>query len=273
MSLLEWQSHLSQALVLPDRPESESLQALSEVECSKLALYEELIFNTVRDTLQNIYPFTYALLSRNGDDKAAWETLVEHYRRERPNRSYKLMGAVSGFHQYLPIQRELLEKFPFLPDLALYEWLEMEVMNLPDSPPLLGLLSQIPEIEDFSAFCPVWNSAKRLQAFNYNIPALLDELKQTKEPQALESFPPGPVNILVYRDPETLDARFFCLNDLSASLIRLSEDGSSYGQSLSALKLALPALKDLPLDVIRPQAAQLFQNCFQRGMLLGSIPV
>ncbi|WP_373532322.1 putative DNA-binding domain-containing protein [Vampirovibrio sp.] len=274
MSLLEWQTGLSQALLLPHQPTRDASRwaLLGQQDASKLALYQELMFNTVRDTLQNIYPFTYALLSQHGQDLQAWHTLVDDYRRHCPNRSYKLMGAISNFHDYLATQADLMEHYPFLADLALYEWLEMEVLNLPDVALSSGLKPEVPGLTQLGSFCPVWNPVKRLQGFHYNIPILLDQLQAKRSTAPLASAPRDPVEILIYRDPETLEVRFFCLNEITASLMRLSEAGS-YHQALLALKLELPMLADIPAAVIAEQALALFQNCLQKGMLLGSVSV
>jgi hypothetical protein len=272
MSLLEWQTRLSEALILPQSAEVTRLELLGAVDASKLALYQELMFNTVRDTLQNIYPFTYALLSQQGKDLTSWNRLVDDYRRHCPNRSYKLMGAVSGFHQYLASQVDWMAQYPFLSDLALYEWLEMEVLNLPDAILPDTLKPEVPVPEDFSAFFPVWNPAKRLRAFGYNIPVLLDQLKQKQKNTPLEQVFPNPVDILIYRDTERLGVRFFCLNEMTASLMRLSVD-CSYQEALLALKRALPVLEGVPIDALQGQAQSLFQSCLQKGMLLGSLSV
>jgi hypothetical protein len=182
------------------------------------------------------------------------------------------MGAVSGFHQYLASRMDWMAQYPFLSDLALYEWLEMEVLNLPDASPPDTLKFEVPALEDFNAFYPVWNPAKRLQAFAYNIPVLLDQLKQKQRNPQWEQVLPNPVDILIYRDPVSLGVRFFYLNDMTASLLRLSVD-CSYQDALLLLKRELPLLEGVPIDVIQLQAQGLFQNCLQQGMLLGSVSV
>lgn len=273
MSLADWQAQLSQALLSPDSPETGTLSELSGIEGRRLALYEELMLNTVAETLRGIYPHTCQLLSGKGAQEAEWRALADRFRRSRPNTSHKLVGAVCGFPEYLNAQTDLMERFPFLAELALYEWLEMEVLNLPDARVDAGLTPEIPSVEDFSRFAPFWNPARKLRSFVYNIPALLDALQAADYRIEAASIAPESVEILIYRDPETLRARFFCLNDLTARLLRLSDGGSSYEQALLALHAEIPGLETLSAEIVCAQARRLFQNCLESGVVLGSLPV
>ncbi len=275
MSLLDWQTQFSQALLLPDTPELCRLPALQGIEGKRIALYEELLFNTVLDTLQNIYPYTYRLLCEEGDKESDWVALVEQYRRAYPNQSYKLMGAVCAFPEFLAEQGELISKYPFLPDLALYEWLEMVVLNLPDASQAIHLPGAVPAPAEWAEYAPAWNPATQLRQFSYHVPEILELFNQEADGrELLESgdIMKKPVDILIYRDPKTMEARFFCLNGLTTRLIQLSsESGVSYEAAIARLQQDLPALRDIPTDVMIQQAGGLFQMCLQNGMLLGSV--
>jgi len=275
MSLLDWQTHFSQALLLPDAPELCRLPALQGIEGKRIALYEELLFNTVLDTFQSIYPYTYRLLSREGEREADWVALAEQYRRAYPNQSYKLMGAVCAFPEFLAEQDGLISKYPFLPDLALYEWLEMVVLNLPDASQAIHLPGAVPVPENWADYAPAWNPATQLRQLDYHVPEILELFNQ--EAAGRELLDSGdiqkkPVDILIYRDPNTMEARFFCLNGLTARLLQLSSEANvSYEAAIAQLQQDLPALRDIPTDVMIQQSGGLFQMCLQNGMLLGSV--
>ena len=123
---------------------------------------------------------------------------------------------------------------------------------------------------DWSIYQPVWNPARRLAHFDFNIPQILDML----ETQQLPSVDADPVDMLIYRDPETLQSRFFALNPLTAILMAVFElpesDHFTYADSIKLLCEYVPALKDLPKTVLEQQASGLFQNCLDTGMLMGS---
>lgn len=274
MSLRDWQSQLSQALLLPEPPGLCQLTALQGLEGRRLALYEELMFNTVVETLGSIYPYCYRLISRDGQWETDWSSLVEAYRRAYPNVSYKLMGAVSSFPEFLAGQCALLQGYPFLPELALYEWLEMQVLNLPDSPIALSMQAAVPSLEQWDAHAPVWNLARQLQAFQFHIPEILEAMNTEERDFQAATVLPKPVDILIYRDPQTLEVRFFCLNGLTAQLMQLSDRSNhSYSELMAALLAVSPVLQAVPAEIIRQQLYALFQTCLQNGMLLGSMPL
>jgi hypothetical protein len=271
VSLRDWQLQLGKALILPDVPPLCELSALQGIEGRRLALYEELLFNTVLETLQNIYPYTYRLLSRRGSAEAEWKVVAESYRRAYPNQSYKLMGAVSSFPEFLSEQAALMETYPFLSDLALYEWIEMEVINLPDPAAEIDFPDAIPPLEKLAEFRPVWNPARRLHRFRFHMPEVLEQMKQSNFEMQNQEVLLKRTDILIYRDPTTLEARFFCLNELTAELIALSEvHPVSYQELLLLIQEQSPALKVLPIEIIAMQAYGLFETCLDNGILLGS---
>lgn len=279
MLLAEWQNQLSQALVLPATEDAnQDLSALQGVEARRLALYQELMFNTVAESLQSIYPYTYQFMSANGRDAKIWEALVEDYRRAYPNPSHKLMGAVEHFPEFLSQQEDWLAQYPFLSELALYEWLEMQVLNLPDSHPPMAHPHGLPSLDELAHYAPVWNPSRVLQHFEYPIPELITliqthvELENPSNAEAELKTEPQPLDILIYRDPHLLHVRFFCLNGLTNLLIQLStaQPGVAYREILEQLREIIPALQDMPMAELEAQAIGLFQTCLDAAILLGS---
>jgi hypothetical protein len=287
--LAEWQTQLSQLLVRPVDSAEEttmSLTALQGIDASRLALYRELMHNTVRDTLESIYPFTVQLLKHGSPSHAdeykegleSWASLAECFRRSCPNLSPKLTGAVENFPRFLAGEAVWMSIYPFLSELADYEWLEMQVLNMPDAPTIVNTPSETPVPSDFENFYPVWNQARLLQRFEFPIPEIINALQAlTDEEHSLDhlSDAPQPTDMLFYRDPETLQVRFFVLNELTRSLIELSAEQPtlSYAALLQELQSRMPALQALPSEIIMEQAAKLFQNCLSLGLLFGSHPI
>ena len=211
MSLVEWQTQLSQVLLLPKNLPADALSvgapfsALHGVDDQRLALYEELMFNTVRETLESIYPYTHQCDTQDEDhelalDRAAWPELVESYRRAYPNPSHRLMGAVENFPRFLAEQAEWMARYPFLSELALYEWLEMVVLNVPAEQPVMTVtVSQaLPALLAFDQAAPVWNAARVLQQFEYPIPQVIEGLQSEEQPVA--PIVPQPTEVLILQD-------------------------------------------------------------------------
>ena len=74
----------------------------------------------------------------------------------------------------------------------------------------------------------------------------------------------------MYRDPKTLRARFFVLNDLTAALLTTLKPQQSYQAGLERLIAQTPALQALPLETVRMEAETLLRQCLEKGILLGS---
>jgi hypothetical protein len=272
MSLADWQIQLSQALVLPNSPPWDELSSLQGLESHRLALYQELMFNTVLETLESIYPFTHQLISEGGQTDGVWQDLAETYRRAHPNPSYKLLSAVAEFPRFLAGQPSWMGRFPFISELAQYEWLEMQVLNMPATNPALSLAGAIPELCDFAKYAPLWNVARVLQHFEFPVPDIIAALQAQPDDAFSVTVTPQAVDVLIYRDPHHLEARFFCLNGMTSLLLQCSfaQPDWSYTQVLAQLQATTPVLQNLPSEGIMVQAAQLFQNCLSIGLLLGS---
>jgi uncharacterized protein len=252
-------------------------QVIAQYPRERLVLYEELLFNTVEDTMQGFFPFCKRFIEED-----QWVPLIERYRRAYPNRSYYLYKVGQDFPQFLTQDKALVEKFPFLPDLALYQWLEIEIHNLPNFTYPLGFqpdLTWTPELIENRA--PFWNPAAKLVSLSYPIPALIHHIKQLidEEPE-LDVIPEGvfqvteqPTMVFIYRDPETFQKRLFEVNSLTASLLHLSAaSNQSFLELFQTLQATTPALQNLPLETIVVEGIKLLQNCHQQNMLLGSFP-
>jgi hypothetical protein len=282
MSLTEIQSAMGAALLetvghdVLNTPESwekftrsEHGKFLAGAPRERLYLYEELLFASVEDTLGSLYPYTKRFLEDEG-----WYPLVEQYRRSYPNRSYQLYRAAEHFPGFLSQQAHLLKKYPFLVDLAYYEWDEIEILNAPDEPRPPDFQLGFPDsVEGLSYWSPLSNPARRLRTFGYHVPELLEYLKtvETISPAKFK-IAPKPSEILIYRDSEQLSARFFLLTPLTAKFIAKMVPGVTYYEIFQSLQVEEPALQAMPLEQILTQGLGLIQQCFQQNIILGSVP-
>ncbi len=260
-----WQSFLN-------TPEG---QSLSGCDRARLFLYEELLFASVEDTLSSLFPVTYHFL------KPEWNSLVEKYRRQFPNRSFQLYHVAQDFPEFVQGLSGYMKKYPFLWDLALYEWLEIEVLNQEDDPLPSDLQPGFPaEPSMLSVFMPVLNPIRRQHTFQYPIPAILTEASRREEVgQGFDAFtldgqPVQPIEttMLIYRDPETFKARFFNLTPLTGALIEVMAEHQSYEVSFKLIHTSVEALAQVPYETLAQQGIGLLNQCFQQKILLGSVP-
>ena len=244
------------------------IRALASIPQERLAIYQSLLRGTLDSCLSGIYPHTKAYLCTL--ETTDWKQLVERFRRACPNPSYMLLYAVEQFPAFLA-----QEKNPNIPgwlaEVAQYEWLEVLAQNMPD--PVLPevFVSELPEQpEQMDKYNPVWNTASTLYAFSWPVTQILETMDKNKHKNPEIKLSPKNTNILVYRDPKTLRARFFVLNDLTAALLTTLKPQQSYQAGLERLIAQTPALQALPLETVRMEAETLLRQCLEKGILLGS---
>jgi Putative DNA-binding domain len=241
------------------------------------SLYEELLQSTVHDTLSNIFPFCEKLL------RSDWYALCESYRRQFPNRSYQLYRCAEKFPDFLAEQTLWMERYPFLSDLAQYEWIEVAVENDREQSLPVDFIPFHPETpEQLSTICPIWNQASDLRTFWYNVPQIIQTLEKdnslTNETSPWENNLDVELQLtllFIFRDPANHRARFFELNHLTAQLIEISmlNPHVSYEITLNELQANSPALTNISLKTLRQEGLGIFSTLHKEGILLGSLPL
>lgn len=120
--LREQQLQFANHLRNPDR-----FPAPQGIEERRLLVYRDLFFNNISQLLQGVFPVMRSILS---DEQ--WQSLVRDFytahRCETP-----LFPWVAGeFVEYLCSERDRADDFPFLKELAHYEWSEVVLRHEPD---------------------------------------------------------------------------------------------------------------------------------------------
>jgi hypothetical protein len=100
------------------------------VTAGRMHHYRRLINNVVRDALDSAFPITLAAL---GEDD--WDSLVQDFFTDGQPKVPQIWRLPFEFYQYhanLETGKKI-EK-PFLDDLLYFEWMEIEIHNMPDRP-------------------------------------------------------------------------------------------------------------------------------------------
>ncbi len=269
LNLKQVQQQLGQLLLTPDTNQLNKITA-NQLWANKLGLYNRLINGTFTGVLESIFPVTCKFF-----ESKRFQQLAEEYRRHNPTTHYHLYKAVENFPDFVSQQPEATQ-WPFLSQLADYEWQEVVVQNqqnqqLPESFQDINPQS----VEALESYTPLWNEVSVLAYYNYDIPAIINQLKQreSKDIKLGENLfvEPQLSHFLIYRDPHTLKARFFKLNGLTAQVIASSQSNlalSAVGV-LKSLMSTLPNLTHIPEDKVMAQGLGLFQKLFDAGILLG----
>ncbi len=183
------------------RTKDKSAKKLPQKAIKRLEVYRELVWNSFDQLITKIYPYTYILLKKN------WGHLLKDYIEKYPPRSPILNKVAENFPEYLSKQKSIITKYPFIYELALYEWLELEIVERDIAGDFRkGELNPIHEICDFY----------------YDIPEIIEEIKSTNK---IKKVAPKKTNILIYRDLKTKEAKFFALSPASRAYIEAYKQG------------------------------------------------
>lgn len=94
----------------------------------RLAHYPQLVYNVIDDTLRSAYPLTVDLLTEE-----EWDTTVRSFFATHKCSTYSVWKMPYEFYQFvLTLDNSLTEKYPFLEELLLFEWTEIEIHMMED---------------------------------------------------------------------------------------------------------------------------------------------
>lgn len=176
----------------------------------RLHHYRRLVYNVVKNTMDQAYPISVASM-----DEAEWDLLVHNFFSNHTTSSTQIWKLPYEFYQY-HFSSGTAEKTgkPWLNDLLYFEWAEIEIHTMPDievgaigieGDPLKDRLILNPEHE--------------LVQLNY--PVHLHAVKEVEDKQ-------GKYYVLLFREPETGNVKFLDLSVLQAFILsRISEDGAA----------------------------------------------
>lgn len=239
-----------------------------EVNQGGIELYGQLISIGRRELLASIYPYIKLLLGKKFD------VLVQDFLLGQKVSHYNFNQAAQGLSQFLEEHRELYcKRFPFLAELALYEWLELEVLESDHyhhhhSSPIFPVnFSQALSAQDFSLMSPVLNPNLHLCAFEYPISEIVAGLeRQEKLPRR---FKKQASYLAIYRDIEELNARYL---DLSAHTYKLLEKLKENPQTTfgELIQLAFSLASD-NCEIVE-EFLTLIEELQEKQLILGAAP-
>jgi hypothetical protein len=173
----------------------------------RLAQYRTMVLANYQETLEAIFPYTHQLLST--PHSQAWEALVRRYLQTYPPNSFALQQAGKAFAQFLSEQAPLMQRFPFLSDLATYEYLEAVLLHWPATPAHdlpkdlqpLDTVAHLPA-EVLGQYRPVLIEASRSLTTHYPINAVVQALNAQDAEAFVDeaaAIAPSPLHLWVYR--------------------------------------------------------------------------
>ena len=193
---------------------------------SRLLVYRDLARTALKDPLPDCFPITHALLEGAGQ----WEACIDAFFASRSIQSPYYRDVNPSFVDWLANSRWGVERWPFLLQLAHFEYIEVEILRWPDEP--LSDDLQLTPVPDAHV---VFDGATRNLAYAYHVH---EATKDDPEPKAGGAF------LLGYRDPEG-DFNYSELSAHASAFLARCLEGESIGVAASALNLEVGEVLDL----------------------------
>lgn len=215
-----------------------------------MAVYRDLIYNNVEDFLANTFP---VLKQISGDD--AWHHLVHEYFKHHRARTPLFMQMPGEFLVYLQEEREPEPSdFPFLLELAHYEWTELELAVSEEKISMQGIDSNGDLLEGRAAISPLC----RILGYQYPVHQI-----------GMNYIPAEPEStfLIIFRDRKD-NVEFIELNQVTALLLNQIQIGK---QTTREILVDIARELDHPdPDRIIGFGITLLEDLHKRGVILGT---
>lgn len=233
-----------------------------------ILLYADLMQIGQLNLMESIYPACQRIISD-------FESHVYKYMNQCPPTHFNLNQAAKGFSDYLSNNCSLLlKKYPFLPELADYEWVELEVMEADVDWPLHEhIVLNDPGL--FVTCKPVLNPTLRLRNYKYPISEIVDKLIDNSDSDSpddaqvlVKSIKKKAVTLAIFREPKTHEVKFLELGDISRFALEQTMANKPTYQALLALTIA--AFPKRKADQIVLELLDIFPKLEEHRLILGS---
>lgn len=207
------------------------------VEDRRMAIYRELFFNNIRNLLSNMFPVLKKLHTTG-----KWEGMIRQFMRKHRAETPYFLQLPQEFLDFLQNEYKLQDDdFPFLIELAHYEYIELALSISEESNDLTG----VDPAGDLLVNVPVKSTLTWVYAYQYPVHRI--------SPDNLPTEPSDqPVCLAVYRR-ENDKVNFLELNPITARLLEAIEqnDKATSGEDL---------LRNLAIEINYPDVDALIQH-------------
>ncbi|HNA31131.1 MAG TPA: putative DNA-binding domain-containing protein [Thiobacillaceae bacterium] len=223
------------------------------VPARRMQVYNELLYNNLEGFLLACFP-----VCRNILGKRRWDRLVRAFFRDHTCHTPYFRQIPEEFLKYLQEEWQPEDGYPaFLPELAHYEWVELELdtsnrdADLPAHDPAGDLL----------AGRPLLNPVLRVLAYRWPVHRLSPRYKPAEPP-------PEPTFTLAFRD-SVHQVCFTLINSATARLLTLLQENSGLTGTHALTRLEREL--SLPEGALREHGASLLADLRGQGVLLGTL--
>lgn len=226
-------------------------------------LYGRLLRYGWHDTMSALYPVCETLL------KDQWQATVDRYINVCPPSHFNLNQMGKQFPNYLiSFEESIVNQYPFIAQLADYEWLELEVLEhsaIVSREPWQSLDAP----EQFEALRPIINPTLQLRSYDYGIADLSYNIENGLGIDDISA--PQETFVVGFRPFQSSNSKLIEASKLSAQFIE-----TATSQELSYKDLALLAIQfyegEAPESVIL-DFIELVERLQEIDVLVGSAPM
>lgn len=222
----------------------------ADVEPRRMAMYRELFFNNIDSFIGSNFPVLKAILSEE-----QWlEITQDFFVRHRCQTPY-FSEIAEEFLAYLQNERSHPDDYPFLLELAHYEWVEMALSIAKDSPMRGG--DQF--LQDISAQNIALSPLAWPLLYRYPVQAI--------GPNFLPLEPPEqPTCLVVYRD-EFDQVHFLQTSGLTLRLLQILQDqGAMLGER--CLQIVAAEFPQIDSQVLKTSGVSMLRELAGKGIII-----
>jgi uncharacterized protein len=234
---------------LADYCRTGELALTTEVNQKHVHHYRRLVYNIIDDILESAFPIFFEFASDE-----MWDEMVNDFFSNHNCQTPQVWKVPGEFYEYA-IEKDWSEKYkiPFLEDLLLFEWIEMDIHTMKDE-----VFPEHRTEGDWVKDVVVLNPEYRILTTKYPV--------HTTPPAQINETNAGQYFILIFRQPETGSIQFLDISVLYALAIEKIEEEKTLTQVVDELQtvFSFPD-KDLAQDHIIAFLKDLQQKKFVLG--------
>lgn len=218
-----------------------------------MAVYRELFFNNIEGFISNAFPVLKSLYNEKN-----WLALINQFFSKHDCQTPIFNEISEEFLYFLQNVYQPKDSDPaFLLELAHYEWIELYVALIKETPSQSQIENQIDENNIAKPFFCLSNAAKVVQ-YSFDVQNISDKYQPT-EPLDTPTF------FCVYRDTED-EVQFLKLNPLAAHLLSFIENENAVKWSNLLLWLT-KSFPQIERDILQQGSMKLIAEMARKGVV------
>ena len=224
----------------------------SDIEARRMNIYNELFYNNVEDFMASTFPILRSLYSEQ-----KWHHLIRDYFADHLAGTPLFHEMPREFVRYLEHERTAAQDdYPFMLELAHYEWVELALTVSDQEPDLSAVNSDSDLLEGIPVLSPLaWPLSYQFPVHKINSEFIPDQ------PGEQTTY------LVAYRNQDD-EVHFLEINQVTAHLLQLISENQQHTSRQLLESIAAQLQHPNPDDVIQG-GLQILEDLKQRNIILG----